>query len=51
MNKIILGENIETNIDDKIKISITDKYDDVKKIIIDVIKNADITFIFNKHLS
>lgn len=48
MNKIILGENIETNIDDKIKISITDKYDDVKKIIIDVIKNADITFIFNK---
>ena len=47
MNKIILGENIETNIDNNIKINIENKYDDVKKIVIDVVKNAKIDFIFN----
>ena len=48
MNKIILGDKIETNIDDNIKINITDKYDDVKKITIDVVSDASITFVFNK---
>ena len=48
MNKIILGEKINTNIDNTIKLNIENKYEDVKRIIIDVIENTDITFIFNE---
>ncbi|MBR2833149.1 MAG: SufD family Fe-S cluster assembly protein [Bacilli bacterium] len=49
MNKIILGEKIETKIDDNIKINIEDKYENIKTITIDVIHNTDIIFSFHEN--
>ena len=48
MNKIILGEKIDITTNKDIKLNIINKYEEVKKISIDVINDTNLTFVFNE---